>query len=54
VIAAFAIATHIRDKGYPGIHYMRQTDAYLRSREANVKQKIEKEMNRKLREMGLK
>jgi hypothetical protein len=54
VIAAFAIAQHIQDQGYAGIRFMEQTRSYLRSQTVNVKNKVEKHMNRKLREAGLK
>jgi len=54
VIAAFAIAKKIKDKGYPGIRFMAQTEAYLETKRMNVKQKVEKQMNKELRAAGLK
>lgn len=53
VIAAFAIAESIKNNGYPGIHFSEQTESYMRSQKQNIKKKVEKEMNKKLREAGL-
>ena len=53
VIAAFAIARHIKDKGYSGIRFMEQTESKLKSQEVNVKNKVEKEIRREFRKKGL-
>ena len=55
VITAFAIKGKLEKKGYPGIHFMETTEQYLQQIGPPVfRQKIEKHMNRALREAGLK
>jgi len=54
VIAAFAIAESLKEDGYPGIRFMGQTESYLQSQTMNVKNKVEKQMERELRAAGLK
>jgi hypothetical protein len=54
VIAAFAIAKHIKDEGYPGVQFVEVAEAKMRNQTVNAKKKIEREMERELRRKGLK
>lgn len=54
VISAFNIRKHLEENGYPGIRFMEQAESYLKQiSPMNVKQKVEKEMQRELRKAGL-
>lgn len=54
VITAFAVREKIANEGYPGIHFTDTTEAYLMQiGKPMVKNKVEKHMNRQLREAGL-
>lgn len=52
VIMAFAIAESIKNDGYPGIYFMEKTESKLQSQAVNVRNTVEREMNKKLREEG--
>lgn len=52
VITAFAVKEGLEESGYPGIGFMETTEKYLQSLAIIVKAKVEKEMNRKMREAG--
>jgi hypothetical protein len=55
VITAFAVKGGLEEKGYPGIGFMETTEAYLKQiGPLLVKRKVEKHMNRELRQAGLK
>lgn len=53
VIAAFAIAKSIKDEGYRGIGFMSKTESELQSQAVNVRNKVEKHINRELQKKGL-
>lgn len=54
VITSFAVKEGLEEKGYPGIGFMETTEAYLEKvGPAVVKRKVEKHMQRELREAGL-
>lgn len=55
VITAFAVKNGLEEDGYPGIGFMETTEAYLESvGPMVVRRKVEKHMNRELRQAGLK
>lgn len=55
VITAFAVKEGLEDKGFPGIGFMETTEKYLQQvGPMLVKNKVERAMNRSLREAGLK
>lgn len=54
VIAAFAIAESLKEEGYPGIWFTETTEEYLEQiGKPMLKNKIESEMQKKLREAGV-
>lgn len=55
VIASFAVKEGLEEKGYPGIGFMETTEQYLgQMGKMQVKNKVEKHMERELRAAGLK
>lgn len=49
VITSFAIADKIKNQGYPGIHFKKQTESNLKSQAVNVKHTVESEIRKELK-----
>jgi hypothetical protein len=55
VITAFAVREKLDEEGYEGIHFTETTESYMKQMGKTwIKSKVEKHMNRQLRQAGLK